>query len=144
MTTPENAEMRQLALKVLRQHAGPAAGGEAIAAAAQRAFDDLARVSVPLIGQVGVEALAGRAVHLAQREHQWLVCTRAAEQPEELFAQVASCIERQDPAVATEGAGAVFAALTRLLVTFIGEPLTARLLRQAWPYAFSDVSTEEI
>ena len=69
MTTPENAEMRQLALKVLRQHAGPAAGGEAIAAAAQRAFDDLARVSVPLIGQVGVEALAGRAVHLAQREH---------------------------------------------------------------------------
>ncbi|MBA3297729.1 MAG: hypothetical protein H0U19_12420 [Acidobacteria bacterium] len=144
MTTPENAEMRQLALKVLRQHAGPAAGGEAIAAAAQRAFDDLARVSVPLIGQVGVEALAGRAVHLAQREHQWLVCTRAPEQPEELFAQVASCIERQDPAVATEGAGAVFAALTRLLVTFIGEPLTARLLRQAWPYAFSDVSTEEI
>jgi hypothetical protein len=30
-----------------------------------------------------------------------------------------------------------------LLVTFIGEPLTARLLRQAWPDAFSDASTEE-
>ena len=32
---------------------------------------------------------------------------------------------------------------TGLLVTFIGEPLTAGLLRKAWPDAFSDASTEE-
>ena len=73
MTALGNAALRQLALKVLAQHAGSAAGAEALAAAARRAYDDLARVSAPLIGQVGVDALTGRALHLAQREYPWLV-----------------------------------------------------------------------
>ena len=143
MTAPGNAALRQLALKVLAQHAGSAAGAEAVAAAARRAYDDLARVSAPLIGQVGVDALTGRAVHLARREYPWLVDTREPEQAEEPFAQVIVCLERQDPAVATEAVGAVFATFTELLVTFIGEPLTAGLLRKAWPDAFSDASAEE-
>jgi hypothetical protein len=143
MTALGNAALRQLALKVLAQHAGPAAGAEALAVAARRAYDDLARVSAPLIGQVGVDALTGRALHLAQREYPWLVPTRKPEQAEEPFAQIIVCLGRQDPAVATEAAGAVFATLTGLLVTFIGEPLTAGLLRKAWPDAFPDASTEE-
>ena len=143
MTSLGDATLRQLALKVLAQHAGSGTGAEALAAAARRAYDDLARVSAPLIGQVGVEALTGRAVHLAQREYPWLVHTRAPAQAEGPFAQVIFCLEQQDPAVATEAAGAVFATLTGLLVTFIGEPLTARLLRQAWPDAFAGASTEE-
>ena len=80
MTALGNAALRQLALKVLAQHAGSAAGAEALAAAAHRAYDDLARVSAPLIGQVGVDALTGRALHLAQREYPWLVHTREPEQ----------------------------------------------------------------
>ena len=143
MTAVENAALRQLALKVLAQHAGSAAGAEAIAAAARRAYDDLARVSAPLIGQVGVEALTGRALHLAQLEYPWLVPTREPEHADRPFSQVIACLERQDPAIAIEAAGAVFATLTGLLVTFIGEPLTARLLQQAWPDAFSDASIEE-
>ena len=143
MTGLGNAALRQLALKVLAQHAGPAAGSEAFAAAARRAYDDLARVSAPLIGQVGVEALTGRALHLAHREYPWLLHTREPGQAEGPFAQVIVCLERQDPAVATEAAGAVFATFTGLLVTFIGEPLTAGLLRKAWPAAFSEASTEE-
>jgi hypothetical protein len=143
MTALGNAALRQLALKVLAQHAGSAAGAEALAAAAHRAYDDLARVSAPLIGQIGVNALTGRALHLAQREYSWLVQTREPAQGEGPFAQVIFCLERQEPAVATEAAGAVFAILTGLLVTFIGEPLTARLLRKAWPDGFSDANTEE-
>ena len=157
MTTLGNAALRQLALRVLAQHAGPAPGAEALAAAAYRAYDDLARVSAPLIGQVGVDALTGRALRLAEREFPWLVHSREGAQactertpgtppPEKAdgpFAQVIVCLERQDPAVATEAAGAVFATFTGLLVTFIGEPLTAGLLRQAWPDAFPDAGTEE-
>jgi hypothetical protein len=143
MTALGNAALRQLALKVLAQHAGPAAGAEALAAAAHRAYDDLARVSAPLIGQVGVDALTGRALHLAQREYPWLAHTREPEQAEGPFAQVVVSLARQDPGVATEAAGAVFATFTGLLVTFIGEPLTLRLLRRAWPDAFADASTAE-
>jgi hypothetical protein len=157
MTALGNAALRQLALKVLAQHAGPAAGAEALAAAARRAYDDLARVSAPLIGQAGVDALTGRALHLARREYPWLADTREGtpartertpgtmppEHAEGPFAHVILRLERQDPAVATEAAGAVFATFTGLLVTFIGESLTARLLRKAWPDAFSDASREE-
>jgi hypothetical protein len=143
MTTLGDAALRQLALRVLAQHAGPAAGAEAFAAAAGRAYDDLARVSTPLIGQVGVDALTRRAVHLAQREYSWLVDGREPEHTHEPLAQVIVSLERQPPAVATEGAAAVFAAFAGLLVTFIGEHLTTGLLRKAWPNAFSDMHTEE-
>ena len=143
MTALENPALQQLALKALAQRAGSAAGASALAAAAQRAYDDLAQVSAPLIGQVGVDALTGRTLYLAQRKYPWLVHTREPEQWKGPFAQIVFCLERQDPAVATEAAGAVLTILTGLLVTFIGEPLTARLLRKAWPDAFSDASIEE-
>ena len=91
----------------------------------------------------GVDALTGRALHLVQREYPWLVRTREPEQAEGPFAQVIFCLDRQDPGVAAEAAGAVFATLTGLLVTFIGEPLTAGLLRKAWPEAVSDASAQE-
>ena len=123
--------------------AGPGADAAALAAAARRVYDDLARASAPLIGQVGVDALTGRALHLARRDYPWLVDTRTPEQSAGPCAQVILDLERQEPAVATEAAGAVFATFTGLLVTFIGEPLTAGLLRKAWPEAFSDASTEE-
>jgi hypothetical protein len=138
-----HAAQRELALKVLAQHAGAAAGAEAIAAAARRAYDDLARVSAPLIGEGGFQALTARALHLARREYPCLVPAREPEHAAGLFSQVVACLEQQGPAVATEAAGAVFAILTGLLVTFIGEPLTTRLLRKAWPDAFSDAITEE-
>jgi hypothetical protein len=143
VTALENPALRQLALKALAQRAGAAPGAAALAAAAQRAYDDLAQVSAPLIGQVGVDALTGRTLYLAQRKYPWLVHTREPEQWNGPFAQIVFCLERQDPAVATEAAGAVLTILTGLLVTFIGEPLTARLLRKAWPDAFSDASIEE-
>jgi hypothetical protein len=134
--------LRELALSVLAQRAGPAAEAEALAAAAQRAYDDLLRVSTPLIGQVGVDALMGRALHLAQQQFPWLLHTREPEQWAGPFAQVIFGLERQDPAVALEAAGAVFAIFIGLLVTFIGEPLTTGLLRKAWPDAFAGASTE--
>jgi hypothetical protein len=143
MTIRGNAALQRLALRMLAQHAGSAPGTEALVAAVRRAYDDLARVSVPLIGQVGVDALTGRTLYLAQQKYPWLVHTREPDQWKGPFAQIVFCLERQDPAVATEAAGAVLTILTGLLVTFIGEPLTARLLRKAWPDAFSDASIEE-
>jgi hypothetical protein len=144
MTALGNAALRQLALKVLAQHAGEAADAKALAAAAHRAYDDLDRVSAPLIGQVGVDALTGRAFHLVQQEYPSLVRSREPQQGERPFAQVISSLERQDPAVAIEAAGAVFATFAGLLITVLGEHLTTSLLRKAWPGAFSDEGTEEL
>src|SRR5215216_2499684 len=104
MTALGHAALRRLALKVLAQHSESAAGAQASAAAARRAYDDLAYASTPLIGQIGVDALTGRAVHLAQREYAWLVDPREPAPTNEPFAKVIVSLEQQDPAVATEGA----------------------------------------
>jgi len=143
MTALGNTGLRQLALKVMAQHEATGASAEALAATARRAYDDLARVAAPLIGQVGVDALTGRAVHLVRREYPWLAGTPKPEQEKESFAHLLVCLEQQDPAVATEAARAVLTTFTGLLVTFIGEPLTVSILRQAWPEAFADASIEE-
>lgn len=137
-----HAEFTRLALTVLAQY-GSAAGADALAAAVRRAYDDLARVAAPLIGQVGVDALLGRALHLAQREYPWLAHAREPEQWKGPFDQIIFCLERQDSAVATEAAGAVLGAFMGLLVTFIRESLTEGLLRKAWPDAFSNIRTQE-
>lgn len=136
-------ELRQLAVKALARRTGPAAGAAAIAAAAQRAYDDLARVSSPLIGQVGVDALTGRTLYLAQRQYQWLVRTSEPAQWKGPFAQIVFCLAQEDSVVAREAAVAVFTILTGLLGTLIGNPLTARMLQEAWPDAFSEAEVGE-
>lgn len=143
MTPTVDDALRKLALKVLahRQGAGPAA--EAFAAAARQAYDDLAREAAPLIGQVGIDAVTDRAIHVAQRKYSWLADAHAPGQVEGPFSGVVAALERQAPPIATEAAAAVFATLAGLLITFIGEPLTMSLLRKAWPEAFSWPGTED-
>lgn len=141
MTLPENADLRPVAMSVLTRRAGSAADAVAVAAAARRAYDDLAVVVVPLIGQVGVEALTARASYLAQQQYSW--GQTEEKQGVGPFGHVRLWLERQDPAVAIEAAAEVLSTLGGLLVTFIGLSLTMRLLRKAWPDGFPDVSSKE-
>jgi len=132
-----------LASKLLALRAGNAPDAKALAAAARAGYEDLARVSVPLIGQAGMDALAGRALHLAQRQHSCLKRIPEPDQLDEPMARIVACLQQQDPSAATEAAGTLFTILIELLVTFIGKSLTTRLLRQAWPDVFVDARIEE-
>jgi len=78
MTALRDETLRQLALRMLahRTARGRQASAEAIAAAADRAYEDLARVVAPIIGDSGVKALTNRALHLAEGEFTWLRPTR--------------------------------------------------------------------
>jgi hypothetical protein len=144
VAAPEHVPLRHLALNVLTREAGVGADATALAAATHRAYDNLARVLVPLIGEVGITALTARALHLAQREYPWLARTRDSTPIDEPLTQLRLSLEQHDdPAVAAEAAAAALASLLALLVTFIGEPLTMNLLRRAWPDGASDPSTEE-
>lgn len=135
------AELQRLTLRVLLPSEGDAPGADALAAAAHRAYEDLARVTAPLIGHIGVAAITDRALHLAQREYPWLARTQVPAHGEGPFDHVVTCLKRQDPAVAIAAAVAVFATFIGMLVTFIGDPLTTGLLRKAWPDVFSDANT---
>ena len=126
------------AQQVVVQRAGPSANARALAAAAQRTYDELVHVAAPLIGQEGVEALMRRAVHLARRQFPWLSAAHA-EPPalnEDTFAHVARCLEQAEAGTAADAAGAVFGQAAGVLATLIGEGLTASLLYKAWPDAF--------
>lgn len=113
------AELHQFALTALAGPAGEALGTDALA---------------------GVAALTGRAVHLARRERPLLGHTSEPPGAERTFDYVIACLKGQDPAAATDAAAAVFATFVGLLVDFIGEPLTAGLLRKAWPHAVASAS----
>ena len=145
MTAPEHRPQHKLALTLLARRTGPAAGAGAgaIAAAAERAYDDLVRVLAPVIGDVGVAAITDRALHVANRECPWLPSSEPGG-PDARFSKVIDALKQQDdPAMAAAAGAAVFEAVLGLLAAFIGEPLAARLVRQAWPDAFPSANSEE-
>jgi hypothetical protein len=144
MTHPgRKATRRGLARRVLARRAGPAVDATAVAAAASRAYDDLAGVLAPVIGDGGVAAMTDRALHLTTREYAWLPA-RAPGSADTTFTHVCDALKQQDdPAVAAEAAAAVFAAIIDLLATFIGDPLAARLVQQAWPDGVFSTDTVE-
>ena len=134
----ERAFRRLLALE-----AGPTADAPAVAAAAGRLCERFEQQVTPLIGDAGAAAICARSLHLAQRQFPWLGSVGASEQSDGPFARVRQSLEQQEPVVATEAAVAVLAAIGELLAAFIGESLTTRLLREAWPDEFSGDTTEE-
>jgi hypothetical protein len=143
MPMPGSTDLRQAIRRALTQEAGTDADAKALAAAALRVYDTLAGQLALLIGEGGVRALTARSLHLVRRDFPWLAEAQDPDPSEGPFAQVGSCLERQEPAIATEAAAAVLATLGGLLATLIGETLTMRVLRAAWPSAFPHETPQE-
>jgi hypothetical protein len=86
-----------------------------------------------LMGNAGFRALLSRALALAKAEVPWLRAVQVKadgtlEGVDEQHAQL-------DPDELFEGRVVLLAQLLGLLVAFIGENLTLRLVREAWPKA---------
>lgn len=86
-----------------------------------------------LAGDAGFRSLMSRAVALAKAEVPLLAAVQVrADGSLEGFDRP---IPGQDTGSGDEAGVAIVAQLLGLLVTFIGEPLTHRLVRDAWPNA---------
>jgi hypothetical protein len=98
------------------------------------AFATCEKLRVHLVTQMGASgfgALLSRACALASAEAPWLSKVKvkpdgSLEWPDDLAAQV----DRQKM---TEGGVVLIAVLLSLLLAFIGENLTLRILHQVWP-----------
>jgi hypothetical protein len=143
MPLPGRADLRQAIQHELTRKAGADADAKTLAAAALRMYDTLAGQLALLIGDGGVRALTARSLHLVQREFPWLANAQEPGPSEGSFAQVGVCLQRQERVVATEAAAAALATLAGLLEALIGETLTMRVLRAAWPSAFPDATQQE-
>jgi len=122
--------------RLLMREAGADAEGRAIAAAARRLCERFAQQVSPLIGDAGFAAICARSLHLTRRQFPSLA-PHLSDHGDAPFTRVQVSLEDQEPAVATQAAVAVLTTAGELLASFIGEGLTSRLLREAWPDDFA-------
>jgi hypothetical protein len=84
-----------------------------------------------LMGNVGFRALLSRALALANAEVPWLRAVHV--KADGSFQGLDELEAHVDPDEIFEGCVVLLAQLLGLLVAFIGEDLTLRLVREAWP-----------
>ena len=94
-------------------------------------FEKMRPQLVPLMGTGGFQVLLARALALARSEVPWLRAVQVNEDGS--LAGLEAVRAQTDPAEFLEGGVVLLSRLLGLLVAFIGENLTLRLLREAWP-----------
>jgi hypothetical protein len=140
MTTGSTRE--RVFQRLLAREAGTDADARTIAAAARRLCERFANQLSPLIGDAGVAAICARSLHLTQQQFP-SVAPPPSSEDDTSFTRVQASLERQEPVVAAEAAVAVLTTAGEVLASFIGEGLTTRLLREAWPDDFDGDHSKE-
>lgn len=93
-----------------------------------RTWDQIARQLAPIVGAGGFRALYARGLHLTRATYPWLAAVQGTEQADQPFIRLKLSLQGRDAAEARAAGNALLATFTELLVTFIGERLTTRLL----------------
>jgi hypothetical protein len=86
-----------------------------------------------LVSPAGAQAILSRALHLARADFAFLEGVLAGRPPEPCLNGIDERLHDVKAAEASAGLVAVLGAMLDLLVGFIGEDLTARLVREVWP-----------
>ena len=134
-------ETRHLAQRLLAYEGVAGKNSEPAASAAFRVCERLRHPLTTLAGVDGFRSLLSRALTLARAEAPSLSAVQLAADGslqglDELVPQI-------DKDQATEGGAILIAQLIGLLLTFIGEGLTLRLVQDVWPEAAFDGHASE-
>ncbi len=134
-------EPRQLAQRLLTYEAVTGENSEPAEPAAFRVCAKLRRPLITLAGVAGFRSLLSRALTLARAEATSLSAVQVAADGsvkglDELAAQTGK-------EQASDGGAILIAQLLGLLLTFIGEGLTLRLVQDVWPEAAFDGRVSE-
>ena len=126
---------KDLAQRLLRHESGGQLEAEAVATAAGRTLARLRTRLNALLGRMGYFALFRRALRLAQGEYPLLDSLAIGPEPDgNLLGLREFALENDgDPAAVASALAALVAHLFWLLVTFIGEDLTFRVIGEIWP-----------
>lgn len=111
--------------------------------AAVRVCDHFNRLLSALMGVTGYTTLLSRALALAKAEAPWLGTVQV--KPDGALEGLASVEMPEGADDPTRGGEALLAHLLSLLATFVGQPLTHRLVRDVWPdapFGGTDVESE--
>jgi hypothetical protein len=127
---PVSPKLRKFARRLLAlETSGKAA--EAGGSAAFQVSEKLRGPLSTLAGVAGFRSLLSRALALATGEVRWLTAVQVKRDGS------LECLEdiraKLSPREVAEGEAVLIGQLVGLLVTFIGETLTIRLIQEAWP-----------
>ena len=114
--------------KIVTQVFGSGADPKAVAEAAVRTWDQIARELSPIIGEAGFRALYARALHLTTSIYPWLAATEQQHQSSGPFTDLRAGLQRCNYTGAVDASNALLVTFTELLATLIGEALTTRIL----------------
>lgn len=129
-----DAGLHEIARRVMKTRLQVAPATAATAAdAMQRSCGDLYRILETAVGPQGLQALVDRAIQITAREYPWIASVRTGSAADCPLSGLAESAERLSAAEAFEGYAALLAGIIWLLMTFIGEELTLRFVRHAWP-----------
>ena len=129
--------MREIAERLFADEAAAATPSEASVPVAFRVSEKLRRPLTTLAGAAGFHSLLVRALTLAKREAPSLGVLRVNAAG--LLENIEPNLNRHD----AEGGALLVAHLIELLFSFIGEPLTLRLMHDVWPHASFNTFTAE-
>lgn len=121
----------ELIQRALGEGAAEGADSKTVASATVRALTLLLAELKPLVGEIALQALYVRSLHLARSSFE-RPSAAELESPDELLAPLHRDLVSRAAADARGAAEALLLALANLLVSLIGEPLTDRLLNKAW------------
>lgn len=125
--------MRQLARHVILEEYRRGDGADTEARAAFRVCEKLRESLSVLAGRQGFRTLLTRALTRARAEEPWLAKVEVGANGALTFP--AEFEREPEPKEAAHGGSALVAQLLELLVTFVGETLTVRLVQDVWPKA---------
>ncbi|HJP90322.1 MAG TPA: hypothetical protein VJ875_00095 [Pyrinomonadaceae bacterium] len=141
MTKPTPPELRKLAQRILAIEAAGTQPADAESPAMFRVCEKLRRSLSRLTGLDGFRSLLSRALALAGEEVGWFKAVRVMSDGSLVGLDE---VEKQiSPREIAKGEIILITKLMGLLVTFIGEGLTFRLLQQTWPeVSFDNLDSE--
>lgn len=138
MSLPQS---RHLAQRLLTYEAVAGENSEPAESAAFRVCAKLRRPLITLAGVAGFRSLLSRALTLAKAEAPSLSAVQvAADGSLKGLDEVASQIDKEQP---RDGGAILITQLIGLLLTFIGQGLTLRLVQDVWPEAAFDGRVSE-
>ena len=134
-------EIRNLARALLAQETNCNRHALEAAQIALSVFDRLRSHLSKLVGIAGFQALLARALALATAEVSWLGVVRV--QDDATLVGFREAAQPQPAKAVAAGSEELLAQLLRLLITFIGEALTLRLIQDIWPEAEASAQSKD-
>ena len=125
-----NKELGPEALQKAMEHQAEVAfDAGAVARSAIQTLHQVNVILTPVIGEVGVNVLFKRSLHLTSRTFPGLTIAENHGDTSDLLASLGERLANRDANEATEASSAVLAGFTDLLATLIGNSLVETLLR---------------